>query len=496
LVVELLLLCVWPWRDSMLWVVFVLLGHISLYVTSFPSSLSPSSFFLSTRSSWEWNLTKCCSNSSKISIYVYPINLRNISSGLPSFLKYKTWKLGTKCYFTRYGSLNQLYYEIMDWQSSDLRNSNFVLTTSPEDACLIIFPAIPNACSYQKDRYDHLESADPSRDYSIARKHVSQWFRQFPSWKYHGDGANHIIIDFYDNDDRGPWDSSGRIYNTTTHQLEWSQIYPYSTIDVGNAMVIGSNLDRRFYRPDFDIPIPLIHLPLQVDDHRRHDPNHLTLYENSGAPGFPPYVSPRVRLEDVILSNSLTKKKHLICFLGTIYQTTCCRIRNTFWKISQKINNSSVLYIPDVHSLSPSSPFNYTVYYDTLSQCVYGLVLSGKGYHSYRLVELLSLGVIPFVVRNPNYVLPFEDQWQWGKFSLVYQENEFADDNWRIITEMAKERDENVDLFQTKIADLQSSGMKVYSRFLDDKRSLWKYILKNIQQRVQNEMWRRKEMCS
>jgi hypothetical protein len=405
-------------------------------------------------------------------------------------IKQKNWKLGTNCFFAKYGSLNQLYFSIIDWYQND---PSVIKSKSPNEACLVILPAIPNACHYHKSQAhselnDHLSSRDPDRDLAIPRKYVTQWFHQIPSWRDHNNnGANHIVIDFYDNDDRGPWDSSGRIYNTTSKALEWSDIYPHATMDAGNAMIIGSNLDRRYYRPDFDIPIPLIHIPFQNDDPRIGKTIHLTPYENSCSDGIPPFVSATKRREDVILSNSLINKRHLICFVGTVYQTSCCPIRNIFLKISEQIQNSSFLYLPKIHS------YNYTEYYEMLSQCVYGLVLSGKGYHSFRLLELLSLGVIPFIVRNPHYVLPFEGHWRWERFSLVYQEEDFTAQNWTILSKMISFKESDPKAHQQMIIELQNEGKKFYRKYLEDKKDLWKTIVKEIHRRVDAEMARRRD---
>jgi len=55
----------------------------------------------------------------------------------------------------------------------------------------------------------------------------------------------------------------------------------------------------------------------------------------------------------------------------------------------------------------------------------FSLVVRGDALFSYRLLEVMSAGVIP-VIFSDNWVLPFEEIINWDKFSIRINESEWS----------------------------------------------------------------------
>jgi hypothetical protein len=54
---------------------------------------------------------------------------------------------------------------------------------------------------------------------------------------------------------------------------------------------------------------------------------------------------------------------------------------------------------------------------DLLNQSRFGLVPAGDGWHSYRLMETMAMGVVPIIISD-DWSLPFEDILNWTEFSV------------------------------------------------------------------------------
>lgn len=54
---------------------------------------------------------------------------------------------------------------------------------------------------------------------------------------------------------------------------------------------------------------------------------------------------------------------------------------------------------------------------DLLRQSRFGLVPAGDGWHSYRLMETMAMGVVPIIILD-DWSLPFEDILNWTDFSI------------------------------------------------------------------------------
>ncbi|XRB20595.1 glycosyltransferase family 47 protein [Pseudoscourfieldia marina] len=55
--------------------------------------------------------------------------------------------------------------------------------------------------------------------------------------------------------------------------------------------------------------------------------------------------------------------------------------------------------------------------YELLLDSKFGLVPAGDGWHSYRLVEVMAMGVVP-VVLSSQWILPFESSLDWKSFAI------------------------------------------------------------------------------
>jgi hypothetical protein len=54
---------------------------------------------------------------------------------------------------------------------------------------------------------------------------------------------------------------------------------------------------------------------------------------------------------------------------------------------------------------------------DLLRSSRFGLVPAGDGWHSYRLMETMAMGVVPIIISD-DWSLPFEDILNWAEFSI------------------------------------------------------------------------------
>jgi len=406
-----------------------------------------------------FNFSRCCGNKR---IYLYDINLRkNNGTLLTQRIVKSSGERGAKCYTAPYGSLNMLNYQIFDWfhELSGTRPDKIIKTLDPQDACLLILPAIPNGCYVNKKNYMNITWAGkpvPAAD--IKRQMVSKWLRGLPGWNNGNfDGSNHALIDFYDIGDEGPWRSAGRVLSDAGNII-WNQSFPYASFDSGNAIVIGSSLDRRSIRRGFDLPIPLIHSynPSGLSS----SPHSFHLSQGEGA--------------DYDARHRLANRTSLACFYGKVYHN-CCFIRRQLVELAKMINNTKIL---DAPSGAPK-PSGVT-YAKRLTKCIFCIVVRGKGYHSFRLLEVMAAGCIP-VILNDLGVLPFEDEWNWRDFSVIFSELEVN----RIIPTL-----EELRANKRVLENMQATSAWVYDTFFQSRQVLWRYMVSTISTRIDEQILR------
>eukprot|EP01041_Mallomonas_annulata_P002456 gene2456-4769_t len=406
----------------------------------------------------KFNTSKCCP--SNLKLYLYNIDLRNRSSIISNSTNIPYWGLGYHCYFPRYGALNMMNHEIIDWFK--FYGHKAIITTNPEDACLFILPAIPNGCFAPPHLKKSLNKQYKFSDADIQRKLVAKWLRRLPYWNLHGyDGSNHVLLDFYDMNDEGPWINAGRVWSSETKSIIWDRIFPFASLDTGNSIIIGSSLDRRSFRRGFDISTFLLHTypRINMKKNKKKYINQFTIDIELGVN------------TDTIAREQWKNRSALVCFFGKVY-TNCCNIRQEIQKLAIKIHNSSILLTDDIGAIAGSS------YASKLTHCKFGLVPRGKGYHSFRLLEVMAAGAIP-VIFNDFGVLPFEDIWDWTNLGLVYTEQDVT----RAITEIETMNHKNLNF----IEEIHKNGVEIYNTFLESRLELWDLIVKTLINNVKNQ---------
>mmetsp|Transcript_28273 Transcript_28273/g.28561 ORF Transcript_28273/g.28561 Transcript_28273/m.28561 type:complete len:474 (+) Transcript_28273:37-1458(+) len=439
-------------------------------------------------SKWRsFNMSKCQND---IKVYVYNIDIRNRTS-IRANTSFKSprpyWSLGYDCYFAPYGSLNQFNHEIVNWAKD--KNSN-IITSSAEEACLFVIPAIPNGCWAPKRLLQKsLWKEIPIPPADIKRKMVAKWLRRLPYWNISGeDGANHILLDFYDMNELGPWLSMGRVWNPKHQHIMWDIPFPYASLDTGKAIVLGSSLDRRSFRYGYDLSIFLTHsymipeLNLHLPPSRLEETNHSITEKN----GQKDQMKPSFKLKkkktqelttiesgmntDRVARMNWKNRSSLACFFGKIYSKDC-NVRKQLQQAALSINDSKVLYISDDLSVVG------TTYASQLTDCMFGLVPRGKGYHSFRLMEVLSAGAIPVVI-NDFGVLPFEEVWDWTHLAVMFSESDMS----RIMPELKRLSSDYNDMIR-----LHHSVVNIFEKYLEFKNDTWTFIMEILITRVRNQ---------
>ena len=403
---------------------------------------------------WRYfNFTNCCK---KAQVYVYSIDLRNRSSiSWKNQVSIPFWSLNTRCYFAPFGSLNMLNHEIINWSKED--GAGF-LTEDPAKACILIVPAIPNGCAASRDRIrESVWAGEPVPAADVKRQLVAKWLRRLPHWKSLGDdGNNHLILDYYDIGDEGPWRSSGR-YISSDGTIEWNRSFPFASMDTGHAIVAGSSLDRRSIRLGFDISIFLSH-SYPVIPSSNNSSN-----KSSGMMN----IAVGQNEDRIARNHPSSNRPHMACFFGKVYGH-CCNIRKDIKDLAAKVSDSKILAVDDIEKHVGMS------YATKLSQCIFGIVPRGKGYHSFRLLEVMAAGAIP-VIFNDFGALPFEDIWDWNQFSVIFSEKEL----WRMIPELNRIKDDSL-----KLSQMQQNVISLYETHLNTKQKLWTLLFNSLKERI------------
>jgi len=95
-----------------------------------------------------------------------------------------------------------------------------------------------------------------------------------------------------------------------------------------------------------------------------------------------------------------------------------------------------------------------------LLNTTFGLAPRGYGPTSYRLLELLALGVIPVILQDKT-VLPFSEWLDWSEFSVLVPERSIGAIPF-ILQSISRE----------KVVKMQRRGREVYLRHFRDRESL------------------------
>ncbi|MCO5564943.1 hypothetical protein L7F22_018613 [Adiantum nelumboides] len=206
--------------------------------------------------------------------------------------------------------------------------------------------------------------------------------RQLPYWN---NGMNHVLITFADMwKQRGP---------------------PQDTI--GYASVMVSDIHETIYRPGFDISIPLpgkLHMR-ELQEVRPHERKYLMTFRGLRYLG-------RAHEEGVLRSAEVFRAMHNG---KDVIVVTSCR---------HPTNNVVRKGAPELGKNCEEDEAEYGKYaYKELMNTTFGLVPAGRQPSSYRMIEVLSAGVVPVLVAD-NYVKPFDTLIQWHRCLLQFPSSE------------------------------------------------------------------------
>lgn len=258
-----------------------------------------------------------------------------------------------------------LNHEIIDWAAKP--PPSVIIETDPAKACLVIIPAVPNACAIHPWSVVN-STSNRGSEIHAPRKMVAAWLRKLSHWHSGIDGANHLLLDYYDID-IGPANRIGKKLGSN-NTLLWDVDYPHASLDAGNAMVLGSSLFKHTIRKGFDVPIVLSQVSPDPDM-----PVHMRTFVSAGSPPL------------AVREKGSAERTKLVCFYGSVYQQ-CCEVRRVMANVALALHNKSIF---DFDKSISSIGHDYS---QRLSGCEFGLVLRGTGYHSFRLLEVLGNNII------------------------------------------------------------------------------------------------------
>ena len=118
-------------------------------------------------------------------------------------------------------------------------------------------------------------------------------------------------------------------------------------------------------------------------------------------------------------SNNFLEKEYLASYLGRPTH----KIRTI---IEKKLKNEKNFYIENLDSMnSKIETINLEKYENLIKSSHFFLCPRGYGPASFRLYESIELGTIPVYISD-EFVLPFEDEINWKKFSVMIQKNKIG----------------------------------------------------------------------
>ena len=98
----------------------------------------------------------------------------------------------------------------------------------------------------------------------------------------------------------------------------------------------------------------------------------------------------------------------------------------------------------------------------------FGLIPAGDGWHSYRLMETMAMGVVP-IIMSDEWALPFEDILDWSEFSIRV----WLDDIHRLPSIVAEHRD--------NACNMSRRVFEMYHRYMANATQIMKGIQESIQ---------------
>jgi glucuronyl/N-acetylglucosaminyl transferase EXT1 len=214
--------------------------------------------------------------------------------------------------------------------------AHFDIVTNPAHAC-VFMPAFDVTCGGNNCLNDKTDFSGP--------------LRRYPHWHH---GRNHLLFEVSD------WNFR-----------HWFQgITPF---DTDMAMVAKSGPNARWYRPGFDISIPLTHL-------QRQNPNNISAYLATET--CAPVPTGDMHQRDVLL----------------------------FYKggYSHDLRKEILrLHAPEKHIILVDSSVDETYdFAQTMAKTRFGFAPQGAGLHSYRLMEVMQAGAIPVLMSVNDNMVP------------------------------------------------------------------------------------------
>eukprot|EP00040_Diaphanoeca_grandis_P041519 m.6002 g.6002 ORF g.6002 m.6002 type:complete len:441 (+) comp4836_c0_seq1:101-1423(+) len=326
-----------------------------------------------------YNLTRC-SDPASFNVYMYDLDVKR-SEGETDY-DFNGKRFWTNVMF------NMPTNSRIDATTSDNGMPKHLMvnfTSNADDACLFV-PSIPYDCFENR--------CDFGDDWN---EKVLQGLQALPHWD---GGRNHVLF--------------------TTSDFE---VGPY-----GLAMRAHAGSELQEFRPCLDVAFPCFNVGQEV--------NRLSRIQNS--PMLNPKSFQRTMLGDQGLD--LHKTKYFLTFKGSRYPyhgpdgdwCNGARVRDRLSELHDPTRGVVVvtkckdwgfaLNQTDAQACKRDLE-NYNRYeYDDLTNTTFGLVPRGCGPSSYRLLEMLGLGVIPVVLQD-GVVLPFMERLHWHEFAVIVPES-------------------------------------------------------------------------
>ncbi|KAJ7567736.1 hypothetical protein O6H91_01G004500 [Diphasiastrum complanatum] len=230
-------------------------------------------------------------------------------------------------------------------------------TSDPEKACLLFY-------------------------FSDSQANTDAWIKPklsnlLPYWN---NGLNHVIISFADR---------------------WSDTNPPSQ-SIGMASILATNLRTTTYRPHFHISIPLPRLNLDV-------PSELGSLKPFERKYFLTFKGTRyLSREGTFRSSAAFRSMHN--GVDVIVATTC----------KHETNDKLLRWQPWRGSKCDEDQAIFDSYHFVeLLNTTFGLTPAGRSPASYRMLEVLSVGVIPVLIAD-DYVMPFNTLIKWEHCLLQF----------------------------------------------------------------------------
>lgn len=253
-----------------------------------------------------------------------------------------------------------------------IKQSQFY-TPNPQKACVFIIPFD----TLVRDRLD---------DNYIER--LQEKVQALPHWNQ---GRNHLFFNLY----AGTWPDYAEDLN----------------FDYGYAVMAKASFSREFYRPGFDISLPLFK-------------KEQTFFKG-------------VEKVDSLQNLYPSKRKYLITFKGKRYLTGIGSVtRNLLYQIDNEPERGDVIMLTtckhgkdwekfaDARCDKDNARYDSFDYQELMINSTFCLVPRGRRLGSFRFLESLRATCVPVVMAD-SWVLPFEEILDWSGASLNFDERDY-----------------------------------------------------------------------